>query len=210
MESYQYALAGAPVAPAKAAASSSIKPGTINAAIVGYYQSPAFLALKPITKSGQRNRLEAFRARHGDKRIALLGRAHVMNMLAEKAGKPGAQLNMLRMLKSLLAFAIEAGTRIDDPTAGIKLGTPKSDGHHTWTEAEIVMFETRHAIGTRARLALALLLYTAQRRADVIQMGRQHIRDGELHVTQGKTGVSLAIPIHENLAPSLPRRRAIT
>jgi integrase len=167
---------------------------------VGFYQSVDFLALKPITKAAYRSRLESFRAKHGDKRIALMGRSHVMNLLAEKAGKLGAQRNFLKVLKLLMAFAVESGMRIDNPTAGIKLGTSKSDGHHTCTEAEIVMFEARHAIGTRARLALALLLYTAQRRADVVRMGRQHIRDGMLHVTQSKTGVSLAIPVHSNLA----------
>jgi hypothetical protein len=37
-------------------------PGTVNAAIVGFYQSQAFLALRPITKAGYRNRLEASNA----------------------------------------------------------------------------------------------------------------------------------------------------
>jgi hypothetical protein len=31
---------------------------------------------------------------------------------------------------------------------------------------------------------LALLLYTGQRRSDVVRMGRQHIRDGVLTVKQ--------------------------
>jgi integrase len=44
-----------------------------------------------------------------------------------------------------------------------------------------------------------LLLYTAQRRADVIQMGRQHVRDGLIHVRQSKTGAVLAIPLHPEL-----------
>jgi integrase len=43
------------------------------------------------------------------------------------------------------------------------------------------------------------LLYTAQRRSDVVKMGRQHIRDGVLTVKQEKTGVALAIPIHPHL-----------
>jgi integrase len=46
---------------------------------------------------------------------------------------------------------------------------------------------------------LALGIYTAQRRGDVIRMGRQHIRDGVLHVTQEKTGATLAIPVHPDL-----------
>lgn len=60
-------------------------------------------------------------------------------------------------------------------------------------------FEATHPIGSRARLAFGLLLYTTQRRADIVQMGRQHIRDGALHVTQSKTGTALEIPVHEDL-----------
>jgi integrase len=199
MDAYRQALAGVASEPVKAGAART-KPGTVNAAIIGFYQTPAFLALRPITKSMYRNLLESFRAEHGDKRIALMGRRHVMDLLAEKATKPGAQRNRLRMLKMLLDFAVSADMRADNPAAGIKLGTAKGDGFHSWTEDEIAAFEARHAIGTRARLALGLLLYTAQRRADVIRMGRQHIRDGALYVTQSKTGVSLTIPVHQNLA----------
>jgi integrase len=58
---------------------------------------------------------------------------------------------------------------------------------------------TTHPIGTKARLALALLLYTAQRRSDVIKFGRQHVRDGCIHLRRAKTGKALAIPIHPEL-----------
>jgi hypothetical protein len=75
----------------------------------------------------------------------------------------------------------------DDPTRGIKLPSIKSAGHHTWTDAEIAQFEARHAIGTKARLALGLLLFTAQRRGDVIRMGPQHIRNGAMTLRQRKT-----------------------
>jgi integrase len=86
-----------------------------------------------------------------------------------------------------------------DPTQGIKLKTPKSDGFHTWSEEEIAAFEAAHPIGTKARLALALLIHTGQRRSDIIRMGRQHIRDGVLHVRQAKTGAVLDIPVHTDL-----------
>jgi integrase len=75
----------------------------------------------------------------------------------------------------------------------------KRDGFHTWTDDEIAQFEAHHPIGTKPRLALALLLYTAQRRGDVVKMGRQHIRDGVLTVKQQKTGITLAIPVHSHL-----------
>src|SRR5262249_13131456 len=44
-----------------------------------------------------------------------------------------------------------------------------------------------------------MLLYTAQRRSDVVRMGRQHIKDGVLMVKQQKPGATLAIPVHPHL-----------
>jgi integrase len=61
-----------------------------------------------------------------------------------------------------------------------------STGYHTWTLEEVQQFEARHPIGTKARLALAILLYSGQRRSDVIRFGRQHIQDGRLIFTQFK------------------------
>jgi integrase len=72
----------------------------------------------------------------------------------------------------------------------------KSDGFHSWTDVEIAQFEAKHPVGSRARLAHALLLYTGQRRSDVVRMGRQHIRDGLLTVRQQKTGAELTIPVN--------------
>ena len=54
-----------------------------------------------------------------------------------------------------------------------------------------------------------LLLYTGQRRGDVIRMWAQHVRGGTLYVKQEKTGAELAIPMHPDLAAVLPQRRAI-
>ena len=59
-------------------------------------------------------------------------------------------------------------------------------GYHTWTLEEVRQFEERHAIGTKARLAFALLLYTGQRRSDVIRLGKQHTKRGVLTFTQYK------------------------
>jgi integrase len=102
-------------------------------------------------------------------------------------------------LRSLCQFAVRRGWLRADPTASIKRRAIKGDGFHTWTDDEIAQFEAHHPIGTKPRLALALLLYTAQRRSDVVRMGRQHIRDGVLTVKQEKTGVELAIPVHPEL-----------
>ena len=98
-----------------------------------------------------------------------------------------------------MQYAVSANLCEVDPTQGIKLKTPKSDGIYTWSEQDIAAYEAVHGVGTKARLALALGLYTAQRRNDVLRMGRQHIHDGILSVKQQKTGAELRIPVHPDL-----------
>ncbi len=200
MAAYAAALDGAPKVEIGEART---VPGSVNAAIAAFYRSHTFTKNKPVTQATDRNILEAFRARHGDKRIALMERRHVLNMLDEKAGKPAAQRNLLRVLRVLLGFAVERGVRHDNPALGIKLKARGTQGFHSWTEEELHQFEERHPIGTKARLALALLLYTAQRRTDVVKLGPQNMRDGRLIFTQSKTGTEVDIPIAPPLADIL-------
>ena len=62
-----------------------------------------------------------------------------------------------------------------------------TSGFHTWSVDEVRQFEAHHPIGTKARLALALLLFTGARRGDMVTLGRQHVRDGVLRYVPGKT-----------------------
>jgi integrase len=55
--------------------------------------------------------------------------------------------------------------------------------YHTWTADELAAFETRWPIGSTPRLAFALLLYTGQRRSDVVGMAWSDVDDGAIQVT---------------------------
>jgi integrase len=107
--------------------------------------------------------------------------------------------NFLKAIRGLMRLAVAVGYRRDDPTQGVTTIKTKSDGYHSWTEEEIATYEAAHPIDSRARLAFTLLLYTGQRRGDVIGMGRQHVRDGRVHLRQQKTRRELAIAIHPHL-----------
>ena len=107
------------------------------------------------------------------------------------------------MLRGLMRYAVHIGMRADDPTIGIKIKQRQSDGIPTWGEIEIEAFRRYHPLGSRARLAFELLLNTGQRRGDVIRMGRQHVRDGVIQVTQQKTKAKLLIPLHPDLLEAI-------
>jgi integrase len=120
-----------------------------------------------------------------------------------KAATPIAARAFLRCLRFLVQYAIGIGIREDDPTAGVRVKLPKSDGIRTWTEDEIARFEAAYPVGTKPRLALALLLGTAARRSDVVKLGRGHVRDGMLYMRQQKTGKALAVPVMAELAEAI-------
>jgi len=199
MEAYQAALAGAAETRIEIGEART-QPGTVNAAIALYYRHPSFTKNKPITQRTDRNILETFRAKHGDKRIALLAEQHIEAMIGEKAGKPAAQRNLLRVLRSLLKVAVKAKLRRDNPALGIELERLETAGYHSWTEEELRHYEARHPVGTKARLALALLLYTATRRADVVALGPPHMRNGRLTFTYSKNKTEMNIPVAPPLA----------
>lgn len=180
------------------------EPGSLSALIAAYYQSPEWRALSPVTQANYRNILDRFRTDFGTWPIKGLTQGHVKGIAIKGADKPGATRNLLKRLRGLFAFALERGMVTVNPVVGVKL--PKEGkGFRPWTEADIAQFVKHWPEGSRARLALALLLYTGQRRSDVVTMGRQHVRDGMLHVTQKKGGgkVMLALPLHPELKRTL-------
>jgi integrase len=172
-------------------------PGSVNAAIVSYYASKAtFQTLAPSTQMLRRVYLESFREKYGKNAIASMRPEFVVQMIDRMT--PSSAHNWLRAIRGLIQHALATGLCKTDPTQGVKL--PKLGGSiHTWTEEEIAKYQACHLIGTKARLALELALGTAQRRNDLLRMGRQHLRNGELFVRQSKTKAELLIPISKEL-----------
>ena len=179
------------------------KPGSVNALCVSYYRSPEYRGLKTSTATQRRQILERFRSEHGDKPVAQLGRKHINSIVGAKADTPEGANHLLRALRVLLNHAVSIDMIQINPSLGVKKYKAKGDGYHTWTEGEIKQFEAHHPIGSRARLALALLLYTAQRKGDVARMGWQHVRGDEIAVRQEKTDTPLLIPMHPELVLAL-------
>jgi integrase len=167
------------------------KHGTFNALGRDYLRSAAFAELAPETKRKRRGMVERFLDRFGALPVAGLERKHIKRIMDELAGRPGTARTMLSMLRVLIAIAIEDGIRGDDPTSGIKRPKLSKDGWHSWEDVEIEQYEAKHPVGSTARLALALALYTGQRTSDLIVMGKQHVRDDKISVVQHKTGTRL-------------------
>jgi len=174
MSDYEVALAGQPVQ----VGAHRARPGTMTALALSYFASPQFRGMRLSSQKIYRGIVERFCREHGDKRVALLGREHIVRLMAGHADQPNVANALRRVLRAMMRHAIDINLRRDDPTRDVQAIRVKSAGHHSWTDAEIAQFERHHLVGSRARLAVALLVYTGQRRGDVIRMGPQHERDG--------------------------------
>jgi hypothetical protein len=87
--------------------------GTINSVAVGYLGCAVFHNLAPISRRHYRGIIERIRREHGDKRVALLERRHVVRMLDAKATTPAAARGFLLCLRALIQYAIDIGLRED-------------------------------------------------------------------------------------------------
>jgi integrase len=215
MRQYAAALEGVTVQASNIGAARTVA-GTVNALVVAYLDplsSSPFNIGAAETQRTRRNILENFRKAYGDKplfrtdssgrRTMLLTREHLQRIVNEKAGTPFAQRNFLNTLRAMFKWAAKEGRVPDDPTFGVTREKARTTGYKTWSEDYIARFEAAHPIGTKARLAFALLLYTGQRRSDVVKMGRQDIHNDVFTIDQGKTEggeeAHLEIPVHPKL-----------
>jgi len=180
--------------------------GSMHALAISYYSSPEYLGMQPSSRKVRRRIIDGFCREtdvngrcNGDKQAAALQRENIVRFMAARAKYPESANGLRKALRAVMRHAVDIGLRADDPTRDVRAIRVKSDGYHSWSEGEIAQFEAHHPIGSRARLALALLLYTGQRRSDVVRMGRQHIRGRKIDVRQLKTGRPLKVPVHSDL-----------
>jgi integrase len=172
--------------------------GTIGALITSYMRSAGYLSLRNTTKVGYASRIEMLRTKHGHRSVKGLTRQRIVSgILQPYADRPGAALSILKMLRVLIRHAIDIGWLDNDPSLGIN--RPKTHEIRSWTEAEIEAFEQHWTVGTKQRLAFALMLYTGQRRSDVHRMTWVDVNAGSFRVVQQKTGRKLTIPLHREL-----------
>lgn len=129
-----------------------------------------------------------------------LQRADVVLALGTIKGA-GTHNLFLAVLGTLYRHARKAGKTTMKPTADIdKLETGE---HMAWPESLVELgLNAQH---DRTRLAIHLLYFTGQRIGDVAAMRWSDIKDGQIHVTQQKTGKALRIRLSDELRTELDR-----
>ena len=209
-----------PNEPMPLATPSRATPGTIDALLDRYMSVPERLGPSTVTQDKIRAVLEDFRngeKPRGHRRVDTITFEAIDRIIAKKQIKTGtgnktkgglhAARKLRKDLVRLFDFAVKSEMITINPVQlAEKVRAPageKSHGFHTWTEDEIEQYRGYHKLGTHARLAMELALWTDQRRSDVVSMGKAQIHKGRLPVTQEKTGEVLWLPVAPQLLEAI-------
>lgn len=183
--------------------------GTFDKLAQDYFASRKYRELGEDTRRAYRGVIERLMPLIGPRQVDQMQPKHVDKLLAQFVDRPGAGTEALKKLRILYKFAMRQGWTKFDPTVGTERF--KGGEFHTWNEDEIAQYEAHWPLGSRERTALALQLFTGQRRSDAVAMLWLDIGEGGVRVAavgelgdgvdvvQRKTGEKLWIPMHAEL-----------
>lgn len=194
-------------------------PGTIDELVTRYMSVPSRLGPTEATQRKIRAILSNFRASHGHRVTADVQFEHIEAIIekarAKRPSEDGKRMvggveaarKLRKELVRLFDFSIAIRQRQSNPVrqaARVKVAAgERSKGFHTWTEEEIAQYRAFHKLGTKARLAMELMLWTGQRRIDAIRLGLADVRQGRVSLTQSKTGKDMRLPVAPQLLEAI-------
>jgi integrase len=182
---YRRALSARSRPPAEASSGGldggAAKPGTLRWLCQEYLASSSFKGQADQTRRLRRAALDWVcqqkfgKDQAADLPFARMAPKHVATLRDKKTG-PAAANSVTHALRALFTWAALPAYRLatNNPAAQVDLLDSKNpNGFARWTEDDVALYEARHPLGTKARLALDLLLYTGVRRSDVVRLGPQ-------------------------------------
>jgi integrase len=198
-------------AEAKRPVLASIKPRTFGWIAARYFGSGEFAGLDPVSRRRIRTIIESccqqdFKGEPmRDCPVSMLTAAKIKSLRDAKMDKKGAANKRLQYLSAMFSWAVEDGSMQSNPARDVKKLKYATDGFHTWTVEEVQQFEQHFPIGTKPRLALALMLYLGVRRSDVVRLGPGMVKDGVLALVPQKTRYKRLTISYKPVLPELAR-----
>ena len=139
----------------------------------------------------------------GDLPIAAITRKKIEEGISDRTPNQGRHFK--NTMAAMFKWAIAHELYDKDPTDGIKVNRGDGEGHLAWPIERIEQFEQHWSLGSKERLIFDVFLYVGVRRGDAARLGKQHIRNGIVHLMTEKSGGTMPIyvPVHPALAASI-------
>lgn len=177
--------------------------GTLAWLVEQYKSSAAWARLAPSTQRVRDNLLRSICETAGNAPIKHITKASLREGMDKRGAKPEAANAFLKAMRAVLAHAVDMEIIADNPAKHVALLDGSVEGVHSWTMDEVALYEAKHPVGTTARLAMDVMLYTGMRLSDLATIGRQHIRDGQIVFRPIKTRTTTNVTVTVRILPPL-------
>lgn len=139
----------------------------------------------------------------GDLPITAITRTKVEEGISSRTSNQGRHFK--NTVAALFRWAIDHELSDRNPADRIKITRGDGEGHLAWPIELIEQYEQHWPLGSKERLIFDVFLYVGLRRGDAARLGKQHIRNGIIHLTTEKSGGTMPIyvPVHNDLAASI-------
>jgi integrase len=204
---------------------------TLRWLVAEFEKSPAFTSVTFREQRGRHNLVEAalnepyrpgMAPLIGDCELRFFDGKLARILRDRKASTPSASHHRVAWLRRIFNWGLEE--RPDhvktNPFIGLEAIKHKSQHHHIWSEDELNTFQAFHKVGTQARLALDLMLYTGARRGDVVKLGPKNlgpvvnpmtgVKETWIKFKPSKTSHSTDVDVHIPVVPPLRDSLAAT
>lgn len=123
--------------------------------------------------------------------------------------------NLLRAVKSIFAYAKKYHRLSPNPALGLEKINVVTDGFPEWEDEDIERFVATHPLGTKAYLAMMILMHLAPRRSDLVKLGPSNIIDRsgmkivsfEPQKTARSSNIEVVRPLHPELEQAIQETR---
>lgn len=187
------------------------KEGSVGHMVARFYQSIQFRRPSLGWQRTMRQFIEPFREEFGKDMVTNFRTSHINAILAAKmtqtivngkrAGGTAAAERLREVLFRLFDFARKEGLVETNPVDDAERIGHQGAGYHTWTEAEIAQYRARWPLGTQARLAMELMLWTGMRRANAAKVTPPV--NGRLKAVAVKTGKAIDMLVMPQLQAAI-------
>lgn len=171
-----------------------------------YMNSGKWAGLSVATRKQQSLFFKKAIEQSGSVNFRLITSRDIRAALEERKKTPALANNFLKAMNAMFTWAV--GNLEDfsvNPCTGVERLKNKTNGFPVWTMEEVDRFCERWPTGTRARLALELLIHSGLRRSDVCVAGRQHLDGNIFSMRTKKTNTIVTVEFSKGLLDTISK-----
>jgi len=171
--------------------------------------------IAPSTRQHYCRLLQQLVDRYGSAVLTSIEERDLLAMLDKHGPTANSFNNHLRAVKSIFTYAKKYHGLSPNPALGLEKISITTDGFPEWQNDDIERFVATHPLGTKAYLALMLLMHAGPRRSDLVKLGPSNIIErGDVKMmsfkpqkTARSSNIQVILPLHPELEEAIQNTR---